>query len=361
MGKYSLENFSPYPVRIARPKPLAVSPENPGRGFAQVIECSWRELEPEKGCYMLDTLQKTAEARNPVLVLNPGQPDWGKPEDGEACFARLVRRAGSALLGGRKLAGVLIPPGTDSLEIREAYLAAFDKAPLLADIREEALIRFLQARGISFGLSVPCGEETWIDRCGAFARLSLQDTWEKAPVFVRVSDAEPGENISREVFRWHASLCDKDLDLGYCLTLRRATYPGKVSCGGAFPVRFWFVNTGSAPCYRDFTLKLRLKKEDCEEILPLSIRKENWKTGDIVHNEIVPLSITRPGTYTVWAGAFFGDGSPLKLCIQNREENGFYELGTVEADLLSRPELFTAWDSFYPDGYYPLEDPKAPG
>jgi hypothetical protein len=57
---------------------------------------------------------------------------------------------------------------------------------------------------------------------------------------------------------------------------------------------------------------------------------------------------------------FRSDGNPIPLRIEAKQENGYYELGSIDVDPGLENNLLHAWDDFYPDGYYPLEDPQAP-
>ncbi|MBP1756315.1 MAG: hypothetical protein H6Q59_2713, partial [Firmicutes bacterium] len=138
------------------------------------------------------------------------------------------------------------------------------------------------------------------------------------------------------------------------------TYPKKIIGNGALPIRFWFVNTGSAPCYKEFQLKIRLESKSAHYEFLLHIDQSSWKIDDITHNEILPLPELQEGSYLLSIGMFFSDGTPIHLDVKANENLGYYELGTIEVDNCMTDDLLHAWDDFYPEGYYPLEDPKAP-
>jgi hypothetical protein len=377
MGKYALENYSPYDTYIIRPKPLPYSKEMAGRGQVTFLDYSWDELEKERGIYEIDKIHKAIDSTvNPVLVLRQTAPSWLK-DASEECFSKLIRRVGSSLRDEKFLVGVIITSAGRAPVVWDAYLEAFEHIPVLADIHDRDLINYLKEKGVTFGLIVACDEKNWLDCCEAFARYRLQHTWEKAPVLLQVmeaanaadaadaattnaTDAAAGEHVSREALRWHAGYSNISMDLGFKFYLRRIHYPKKVSSKGALPIRFWFVNNGSAPCYMDFILKIKLKKDCQEYIINLNIDKKVWQLGDITHNEIVQLPNMEPGTYTLSTGVFFEKDTAMKLYIEMREDRGFYELGMLEVDTQNRDDLFHIWNDFYPDGYYPLEDPKEP-
>jgi hypothetical protein len=182
------------------------------------------------------------------------------------------------------------------------------------------------------------------------------------------------------------------MNLGYNFTLRRLTYPKIIAGKGALPVRFWFVNTGSAPSYKKLQLKLKLEfrqelpndsqqklsyehqqgnsyvtqqripseAERTDYTFPLHIDHNTWKIGDITHNEILPLPDMKNGIYLLSVGMFLLDGAPIHLDLRAKEKQGYYELGIIEVNNSLTDDLLHAWDDFYPEGYYPLEDPQVP-
>jgi hypothetical protein len=406
VGKYSLENYSFYETYKIRPKPLARLQGNPERGMYRLLSYRWEELEPERGKYCMERLkEELAQGKNTILKISGDTPSWmeeanngketglpgGNREEG---FAHLVRRVGSFPRQLPDMVGVIITPGIRSKRVWDAYMEAFADLVLLADLEEEELIRYLKENGKSFGLMVNCSEALWITCCEQFAKLGLQHTWEKNPVVLSLQDKEAGPHIIRESARWHAAFANRPMDIGYDFTLRRLTFPKKITGKGGLPVRFWFVNTGSAPCYKEFALMLRLWRDGAAWEFRLNIDHTKWGVGDITHNEIIPLPELEEGSYQVSIGIFFSDeafpelrndqeitsNSILKeddvnrnsmhkeleakswifLNIQAEEHGGYYRMGEIEVDNQIGNNLLYAWDHFYPDGYYPLEDPKEP-
>ena len=333
---------------------------NTGRGQVNYLEYTWEKLEKKPGDYHIEVIGEAIKTViNPVLIIRPKPPSWLKTFSAEK-FSTLLFQIGGYLKDKSALAGVILGTVGKTTGVWDAYIDAFKNVVLLADLHDRDMIYYLKEKGVDFGLAVSCSEGNWMDCCEAFAKLQLQSTWERAPVLLQIKDCAPGEHILRESRRWHAGFSDMAMDIGYKIILRRVTYPKKVSAGGALPIRFWFVNDGSAPCYMDFKLKIKLKKGSDEYIINLNINRMGWKLGDIIHNEIVQLPELEPGSYRIYTGIFFGDDLPMKLYIESKEEQGFYELGKLEADTQDRNELYQIWNDFYPEGYYPLEDPEAP-
>jgi hypothetical protein len=431
MGKYSLENYYPYETYKIRPEPLPEVPLNIGRGECSFLEYTWEELEPERGNYDITRIrERLSTIHNSILIINQDPPSWLKEDisclknNREECFAHLIRRVGSSLVEEPNIVGVVINAAGESTRVWDAYLEAFDYLPLLAELEDEKLIRYLQGKSHSFGLLIKCGENNWIECCEKLAEHQLQNTWERMPVILDITDGVTGPNIRREGLRWHAGFANRPMDLGYNYRLRRLTYPKKIAGNGALPIRFWFVNTGSAPSYKKLQLKLKLefrqellydshhehsyepqqgnpsepepgnlnkpKQEhpydleqrtsyepqqgnldvyqqvipsetvNIEYYIPLHIDHNAWKVGDITHNEILPLPEMKNGIYLISVGMFLCDGTAIHLDLQAKEKQGYYELGKIEVTNNLSDDLLHAWDDFYPEGYYPLEDPQVP-
>lgn len=176
---------------------------------------------------------------------------------------------------------------------------------------------------------------------------------------MQLPDSQSTPALYSQAERWHVSFSSEDMDVGYRFELRKLAYPKEISSGGALPLRFWFVNTGTAPCYEPVTAMLRLSGADKGCDTKLNIQALQGKTGDLVHNEIAKLPALPTGEYTVSLGLKIGE-HPLALANALTASDGFYALGKVLVDQQNRDDLFHIWEDYYPEGYYPLEDPQAP-
>ena len=93
---------------------------------------------------------------------------------------------------------------------------------------------------------------------------------------------------------------------------------------------------------------------------PLRAATHSWLTGDLVHNEMVPLKDMLPGEYTL-SIALFSKTGRISLCIyRTRKEDGYYEAGMIQVEISDDDPLRNIWDDYDPEGYYPLEDPVNP-
>lgn len=360
MGKYSLENYERYKTVKIRPEP----PEEAyvHGGLITYVDGSWKELEPERGVYRLEPLlEAIRSAEKPVLALSAEAPDWAGDEAADS-YSEFVRKIGSLADSDGRLYGVLMTMLTDGEEQWDAYVEAFGRTTLFADLRQERLIRYLREQGREFGLRIVCGEDNWLNCCEAIARQRLSEVWKRKPVLLHVADPECGPNVRREARRWHAALSNVDAGLGWNAGLRRFTYPSTVASGGSLPVRLWLVNTGTSPVYEDLELKLRLVRRDGGDSyeIPLQARTSEWPVGDIVHNEIAELPGMPEGAYVVGIGLFDKEGRPVRFNIRGDHADGYYDAGEVSVVRIEGDPLANAWDTYYPEGYYPLEDPQAP-
>jgi adenylate kinase family enzyme len=361
MGKYSLENYEIYKTRKIRPVLLQTAPDNYGRGQITYIECSWAELEPQRGCYNLaSVLDEVSKTTNPVLFIKPDYPQWMEacPEE---CFARLIRRAGSYLAEKEyHPIGVVISTISNSIVEWNAYLDGFPNTSLFADLHNHELIRYLKSKHQEFGLRITCSEDHWIECCEELADQSLQNNWERNPTLLHVLEDTCGAQVRKQAEQWHAGFSNKQLDLGYNIALRRLTYPEEVSGSGVLPARFWFVNNGSAPCYSELNIKIKLAKDKETYIISALNAPSGWPVGDIIHNEMIKLTDLKTGNYSLSVGLFHKHNAPVLMGIDQQAKDGFYKMGEIKIDDKNRDALKDVWDHYYPEGYYPLEDPQAP-
>ncbi|MCT1402678.1 DUF4832 domain-containing protein [Paenibacillus sp. p3-SID867] len=360
MGKYSLENYEKYKTVKIRPQPLLNREFDVSQGPFEYVSFFWRALEPVRGEYRLEAIKEALRtAHNPILVLVPELPIWVQGYEPD-CFAALVRKIGSYIDSDRRLTAVLISTLADSKEEWNAYVESFETQTLLAELQNDRLIQHVRDRGRGFGLLVKCGEENWIECCEAFAIHRLQKVWKRYQVVLDVTDNVCGPHTRREAYRWHAALSNLNIGLGYHLTLRRLTYPETVYSRGSLPLRFWFVNEGSSRIYREFQLWVQLQQGEVSYEYPLHAATHSWLTGDLVHNEMVPLKDMLPGEYKLSIALFFEDRSYIPLHIQNPQQDGYYEAGMIQVEISDEDPLRNIWDDYDPEGYYPLEDPVIP-
>jgi hypothetical protein len=97
-------------------------------------------------------------------------------------------------------------------------------------------------------------------------------------------------------------------------------------------VHMWWLNTGVAPVYREYTLALQLQSaaESHNVVLNADVRK--WLPGDAVVDQPVYLPDTlRPGTYKLRLALLDPETNrpAVRLAIKGREGDGWYNMGAI--------------------------------
>lgn len=347
MGKYSLENYERYKTVKCRPQECPGTAHNAGSGTFRTVrrrvDASWETLQAEP-----DMLLELEGA--------DGYPDRiCQQESG-------IRAIAERMDGGRGLLGVCLAGRQLPQRLLETVCDAFDSTRMFVSVDDGEALGFALRSGARFGIlaTVSCDP---LAVCEAFARQQAQRLWKRAPVLVRcLPDADP-EIAGALALQWHALAAEgtEHDGIGWHIALRRVTYPAEVTSGGAFPIRFWWSNSGVSPCYR--MLEVRVLLDNGRQSAPVCFagRPHPFGLADATYNEIAKLPGLEPGVYNVYCGLFDPDtGIPVGTDNAPSERPGWCRVGEVWLDHRPRPELAHAWDGYYPEGYYPLEDPAQP-
>jgi hypothetical protein len=121
--------------------------------------------------------------------------------------------------------------------------------------------------------------------------------------------------------------------MGYRFVLRRFSYPGQVQANGWLPIKSWWDNNGVAPCYKDFTLALRLISDNQSIVLPTDAIIKEWLPGDNIYDQslMVPGHVAE-GTYELQIAVVdrLNFEPRVNLAIDGRMDDGWYQLGQIE-------------------------------
>ncbi len=321
MGKYSLESYEQYQTLVIRPRALPAAPDN-------------------RAC---------------------GQVNFASSDEARGDLSRtVIRLNGTERIGGmcdKSPLGLLIPPGR--LDMLEEVSARGSCLALLHAQDTDSLCR-ADALGLPAAMLLDLSQGTRLDTAQHLAHKGLGDRWRRQPVFAEIQ-GDVSEALREDLLRWHVCAANANLGLGCDLRLRRVTCPARISGGGALPLRLWFDNRGSAPLYGKVSLVIRLSASgQAHDIVLDNPPAVFQKLGDCVYNEILRLPMMPPGTYGLSLALMTAAGEPFHLNIDADSSEGFYVLGQVDVDDRPRPEMFSIWDHYYPEGYYPLEDPAQP-
>lgn len=344
MGKYSLERFERYPTIRCRPLEKAEPAE--GAGISRFV-----------------TVHVTLGDEPPVLrertLLEISVPE-GSVETMPKTESAL-RRLASVYCRDPLLLGVTLV--TDAVTAKKRRLwetaaEAFAPKRYHVPVTDSEQLDYALKHGLAGGLAVTVGENPY-DICEAFAEQGAQQLFKQMPVLV--SFAHAGEGWTKYAQQWHAAAVEGiDAPAGWRIALRRLTYPKALTSGGFAPMRFWWVNKGPSYCHEEVEVRLRLERDGQHTPIALHDRTNCFHLADRAYNEIVRLPGVATGQYQLQFGLFAADGTALALANDGRTDDGYYPAGAMHIDDVPRPELETVWDGFYPDGYYPLEDPKEP-
>jgi hypothetical protein len=121
--------------------------------------------------------------------------------------------------------------------------------------------------------------------------------------------------------------------MGYRFVLRKFTYPQAVSSNGKLAFTSWWENKGVAPCYKKYSLALRLRNDRRTELFLTDANITTWLPGDNVYDDAVFLPADMPvGDYEI-SLALVDPSSrqpKVKLAIEGLEEDGWYRLGRIK-------------------------------
>ena len=344
MGKYSLESFERYPTIRCRPVETAEPAE--GAGISRFVTVS----------VILGGERPDLRERSLLAVSVPAQGIETMPKTESA-----LRSLASAYHRDPLLLGVTLVTDAVAAQKRrlwETAAEAFAPKRYYVPVTDGEQLDYGLKHGLAGGLLATVQENPY-DVCEAFAEQGAQQLFKRMPVLV--SFQHRGEGLAKYARQWHAAAVEGiDAPAGWRIALRRLTYPKALSSGGYAPMRFWWVNKGPSYCHEDVEVRLRLERDGQHTPIALHDRTDCFHLADRTYNEIVRLPEVAPGAYQLQFGLFAADGTALTLANAGRTEDGYYPADVMNIDDVPRPELASVWDDFYPDGYYPLEDPKEP-
>lgn len=350
MGKYSLESFERY--KTIRCRPLEKREAVEGAGVSRFVTAR-AALGGERPVLRE---QPVLRERTLLEVRVPAQEiqTMAKTESALRSLASGYNR--DPLLLGVTLATDAGPAARRRLW--ETAAEAFAPRRYFVPVTDGEQLDYALKHGFARGLLARVGENPY-DTCEAFAENGAQQLFKRMPVLVSFARADA--ELARYARQWHAAAVEGiDAVAGWRIALRRLTYPKALSSGGFAPMRFWWMNRGPSFCHEPVEVRLRLKKDGRTVPVALGDRTDRIPLADRVHNEIVRLPKVTPGQYNLQYGLFTRDGAPLTLAHDGGTPDGYYPADVMNIDDIPRPEYETIWDDFFPDGYYPLEDPQEP-
>ena len=254
-----------------------------------------------------------------------------------------------------------------------SYTDSFRHTPLIALLMDKKTNMYANSQ-IPVGWRVDCIGDLgfWAEDQNGWTHMydfypqeiincEVENDWMKSPLsfeicgtFLRWKDREGYDRedvkyIFNETLKWHISsfnaksspvpeewedLVDEWLKkMGYRFVLRRFSYPAQVETNGKLSFKSWWENRGVAPCYKDFTLAMRLLSDDQSIVLPTDLKITEWLPGDNIYDHSLWLPADLPeGNYNIQAAIVdrMNYEPRVKLAIEGRQADGWYQLGQIE-------------------------------
>lgn len=319
---------------------------------------------------------------NPV---NAWQVDPEDPRYAE-CFGGMIRALGERYDGHPDLEAIdlsivgawgegagselLTQPTREALV--NAYTDSFKKTPIIALLMDKQTNMYADSQ-IPVGWRVDCigdlgfwatEQNGWSHMYDFYPReiinCNIQDDWKKSPVSFEICgtflnwrdvqkyNREQVKYIFDQSLKWHISsfnaksspvppewsdLVDDWLRrMGYRFALRRFTYPEAVSPNEKLPFTSWWENLGVSPCYRDFTLAIRIRNGNRNEIFVTDADIRKWLPGDNVYDNSIFIPLDFPaGDCDVQVAIVdkIKHEPRINLAIEGKQPDGWYQLGKL--------------------------------
>ncbi len=268
-------------------------------------------------------------------------------------------------------AGLLSQTAREALV--DAYTDSFEKTPIISLLMDKKTMEYANSRR-PVGWRVDCigdlgfwakDQHGWTHMYDYYPRqiihTNMQDSWKTSPLSFEICGTflnwrdrqgygrEEVKYIFDQSLKWHISsfnaksspvppewqdLVDDWLRrMGYRFALRRFTYPSQIRQNERLNYTTWWENLGVAPCYKDFTMAIRIRNRNSETVFITDADVRKWLPGDIVYDDSFFIPADFPaGTADIQVAIVDRlDFRPrVKLAVEGRQDDGWYHLGTIK-------------------------------
>lgn len=248
----------------------------------------------------------------------------------------------------------------------DAYTDNFRKTPLMILLTDKKTVEYALSKA-NVGWRMDCLGDMggfsadWAHMIDEYPQdiinFGMVDAWKKGPVSLEVcwvmqkwkEEGWDVDYIIDQSLKWHISTFNAKSSavpqewwpqvnrwlkrMGYRFVLRKFTFPEYISEDRKLSFTSWWENKGVAPIYKtNFSLALRLTNKTDTLIRTTKAPLNEWLPGDNLYNDVLFVPYDFPaGTYTIQVGIV--DNQTLepgiKLAIEGRTEDGWYNLGEI--------------------------------
>jgi hypothetical protein len=255
-----------------------------------------------------------------------------------------------------------MPPFSAQKPLIDIWLKAFPRTRLLMNFDQPEALAYGTQRGAGWRLDCLGDMHEWKEMLDVYpeqvVRTGIENVWQRSPVSLETCGTPAGwkrdglnvKYILDQALRWHVTSLnvksspippewrsqfeDFEEHMGYRLILRRLEYPATVRPGSMMPVHMWWLNAGVAPVYKEYWMAMELQSKDGKAIIRIPADVTKWLPGDAVIDEslYVPDDLS-PGTYHVRIALLDPrtDKPAIRLAIQGRQPDGWYDMGQIES------------------------------
>ena len=257
----------------------------------------------------------------------------------------------------------------------KAYTDNFKKTPLIALLTDEKTNKYANTQG-NIGWRVDCigdlgfwakDQNGWTHMYDYYPesiiRFGVKDNWRKAPVSLEICGTfyewknnqgykkDEVKYIFDQTLKWHISsfnaksspvppeweplVNDWLKKMGYRFVLRKFSCPQVAKRNSKLQFETWWENKGVAPCYKLFSLAIRLKndKDSITFLTDADIRE--WLPGDNIYDNsvFIPGNFAE-GSYEVQIGIVdpLTHKPKVQLAIEGKDAQGWYHLGEIKVE-----------------------------
>ncbi|MGO8732054.1 MAG: DUF4832 domain-containing protein [Terriglobia bacterium] len=250
----------------------------------------------------------------------------------------------------------------------DIWFEAFKRTPLLMNFDQEQALAYGTQQGAGWRLD--CWGDMrdttgghWCHMLDFYplqlVRAGTQDIWQRSPVSLETCWV-PGywkkqgwdvNYILEQALRWHVSSVnikssaippewktlfeDFQKKMGYRFILRRLEYARGAKAGAMIPLHLWWLNAGVAPVYRPYELAIQILSPTGMAITKLPVDVRKWLPGDSVYDGTlyVPAPL-KSGDYRLRVALLDPrtQQPAIRLAIEGRQPDGWYDLGSVSVE-----------------------------